>query len=419
MDLVKKNLVSIICGAVAILAVAAIFYPINGFYQSLNQDVQKRAAIHTTVRSILTKQRNLPELGLDPVAEPKRLDQFPTKQVIEVWKAATDKVKEQSGEVLKAAVEMNTHTLLVPGSLPQSTPDTALDFRAKYTAEMDMNGPGRANSLAVRTLKAGFLATPEQVMEGQRQAEADFKLKVGEPGSDANLIAQLTQEKSKVRDVLNAKVRDSSKLYVEPKAVEPYGAIMTLGPGAAPEAGRIYIAQVNYWIQKDVLEAIAAANKDAKDVTDSPVKHLFYIKFPQDAFKLLEPLPSGSPVPPPVADTGQWPQPTYSSSVTGHISNPLFDVIRFDVQLFADAEQLPRVLQEFSRGRFITILNCSIQTVDAGAKEARGYFYGNKPIVQLDMNCETILLRQWTRPLMPVSTKQAMGIPLDQPKPQP
>jgi hypothetical protein len=80
MDLVKKNLVSIIFGAIAILAVVAIFWPISGFYSRLNADVAKRKTVFQSIKS-LDKKRPLPQLELAASAEAKQLDAFPTMPI--------------------------------------------------------------------------------------------------------------------------------------------------------------------------------------------------------------------------------------------------------------------------------------------------------------------------------------------------
>jgi hypothetical protein len=56
------------------------------------------------------------------------------------------------------------------------------------------------------------------------------------------------------------------------------------------------------------------------------------------------------------------------------------------------------------------VTNCSVTAVDLGLMQANGYYYGDKPVVTLDLNCEALLLRKWTEPLMPLRIKQALGI---------
>src|SRR5947199_363716 len=50
MEIVKKNLVSIICGVVALLALVAVFvWPLDGYYQTLQEKAKKRAEVQGKV----------------------------------------------------------------------------------------------------------------------------------------------------------------------------------------------------------------------------------------------------------------------------------------------------------------------------------------------------------------------------------
>jgi hypothetical protein len=426
MDLVKKNLVSIIFGAVAILAVVAIFWPISGFYSRLNADVAKRKTVFQSIKS-LDKKRPLPQLELASSAEAKQLDAFPTKQVIDAWQYASDKLKDESAAIQKAAVQMNAHPLLVPNSLPLGTVDLRFKFIEQYKSDLLLTGANanRANSMPARVARAGFVPTEADVTKRKTEVQADFILKNGDPASDASLRAELDRQLNDVRDKMCKSISETCGVYVDTTAMDTYQPIIQLAADKAPDPGSIFIAQLGYWIQKDVLDSIAAANKDAKNVTESPVKRLIKIKFPGNAFqKMSVQAAPGQPGAAPPADTGTWPQPNKSISITGRDSNGVYDVIRFDVQLFADAAQVPRVLQELSRGKFITVLNCGMQSVDSGSFYAtKGYYFCDppdrpgKPIVQLDLSCEALLLREWTRELMPPGIKQALGV-VDPPKAQ-
>ena len=65
MDIVKKNLVSIICGVVALVALVAVFiWPLDGYYTDLKTKTTARAAIYKKVDDLMGKSRSLPVLDL-------------------------------------------------------------------------------------------------------------------------------------------------------------------------------------------------------------------------------------------------------------------------------------------------------------------------------------------------------------------
>ena len=65
MDIVKKNILSIACGVVAIAAIIAWFWPVGGMFATLQGDLDGRAKTYTDVETLRTAQRKLPSLVLE------------------------------------------------------------------------------------------------------------------------------------------------------------------------------------------------------------------------------------------------------------------------------------------------------------------------------------------------------------------
>ena len=78
MDIVKKNLVSIICGVIAIVAIVATFYPMNGEFDKLNKQLVERNTAYTTAEQILAKTRQMPVTDLVSSVEPPQAGSRPT-----------------------------------------------------------------------------------------------------------------------------------------------------------------------------------------------------------------------------------------------------------------------------------------------------------------------------------------------------
>jgi len=72
-----------------------------------------------------------------------------------------------------------------------------------------------------------------------------------------------------------------------------------------------------------------------------------------------------------------------------------------DLSLIVDAAKIPTVLRELSRGRFITVTNMTVTSKDPAAAMLSGYYYGQVQIVQLDLECEELLLHAWLTKYMP------------------
>src|SRR5207244_9649373 len=142
MDIVKKNLFSIILAVLAVAAVVANFYPMGGKYEQLHTQAQARAAMDTSLKSLLNKQRNLPVTNPQG-GEAQPLGHFPTPKIIEEGKAATEKISKGSQDLLDGVVKLNLHQPLVPHSLPDSFGDTVSsgEFVRQYVRETDIMYP--------------------------------------------------------------------------------------------------------------------------------------------------------------------------------------------------------------------------------------------------------------------------------------
>jgi len=424
MDLVKKNLVSIICGVIAIVAIVALFWPIKGYYTQLQTTANSRKAVYVSLNGLLKKTRQLPVV--DPfTAENKPLDQFPTAAAILKGQAVTDQVKNESASILSEAVKLNIHDPLVPGALPMGMTSQEIKFRDDYKRRVDFLTEGnRENSFPFQLMQAGFPPTDQEIQAKRAEEEAAIKQKQafngqGQPIHPEMIEAELAQKLPKVAEQLKLEAAKKCKVYIDPTSFDPNTAILTANPGIPPEPATIFIAQVGLWIQEDVAKSIAAANSKSENVMDAPVKRLVKIELPQTMFQptVTAALATAAASTGATDLTGQLPK-NYGASPTGRVTNSVYDVISFSLKLDVDAEQIPRVLQELSRNKFITVTNCNLQILDSSLMKGMGYFYGDKPIVQLDLQCEALLLRQWTEPLMPPRIKDGLGIGLVAPAAQ-
>ena len=85
MDIVKKNMWSIVCGVVAVLAVVSTYYPLTGKFVELGSKLQSSADEDRKFKTLINLNPNMPVI--DPkTSEIKPLGMFPTERVIEKGK---------------------------------------------------------------------------------------------------------------------------------------------------------------------------------------------------------------------------------------------------------------------------------------------------------------------------------------------
>src|SRR5258706_13385913 len=120
MDVIKKNMWSIVCGVVAVLAVVSTFYPLNGKFDELNQKLQSSVADQRKLKQLNDLNPNMPVI--DPkTSEVKKLNQFPTEKIIAKGREVVGKVHSESQKLQTRPLAMNERKPLVDTALPKGT----------------------------------------------------------------------------------------------------------------------------------------------------------------------------------------------------------------------------------------------------------------------------------------------------------
>ncbi len=182
--------------------------------------------------------------------------------------------------------------------------------------------------------------------------------------------------------------------------------------------------QTRHWVHEDLMRAVAYANKDSagQGVPGAIVKRVELIS--------VDPLPGlagavgGATIVGAAATEGAAPgdpnaAPTNPAvSITGRHSGPgtgngLYDVRTADVWVIASAKNLPKFLDALAATNFMTVIACDIEHVDPLEELRNGFFYGSDPVVRARLRVESLWLRQWTTPHMPLKVKQAIGVAVE------
>lgn len=418
MDIVKKNLISIICGVVAVIALIAYFVPTNSWIDDLRSEAEKRVAAGKEVEQIEQKKRNLPNLdptGTTPVA----LDTFPTKKLVDEGKKATGELKKAADEMLQVAVEMNRQPLLVEGSLPDPSTPMLFQFRDQYNGYVD-------RVIYKGILKAALPLTEHDIRrELDRLWDRDYKpqivIKDGKALNEDAKRREFDARTAQYPEELKRQQAATHRLYVSPDTFRPLDRV---GGTDVPRVEEIWAAQVLAWSQIDIAKALASANEPYPNVMEAPIKRIHSVTI--DPHPLFEAQPGAGPsaagapagigtsskkaavAPVAAPKTGAA---DFTKSPTGRTSNALYDVVQFRVDMDADFAKMPEVLAAMTRDRFVTVRNVEqIGVVNIKDMRTQGFHYGDKAVARVSLDCETIMIRQWTEPYMPASIKSAMGI---------
>jgi hypothetical protein len=427
MDIVKKNIVSIILGVVALLCVVAVFiYPTPKYYESLRTDANARKAEYDKVKALVDQKRQLPIL--DPEStEPKELNTFPTRPVIDEGARLTKAVAQSSQGLMEEVVKINQHKLLLVGSLPAPNPVTGINFISAYQRRVNPPLPpeDRSGSIQNEILRAGMPPSDTDITRAKEETKVRISRErlVWDKGVAINqeqVNQEINSQLANLPDVMRSQAAKSCLIYMQPDAINVNPTIVGNQP---PDPVNIWNAQVQLWVQEDVCLALRALNSQPishtngtsgpassppVDVTESPVKHLYKL----DVAPMF-----GAGAVMPVAPVGADPNaPNYAVSPTGRMSNALYDVVPFHLVVNVEVDKVPALLAELTRNRLITVRQVeSINPIDSAGEAAKGYIYGRKPIVQVALSGEELLLRQWTVPWMPEAVRKALNVTVPTP----
>jgi len=115
------------------------------------------------------------------------------------------------------------------------------------------------------------------------------------------------------------------------------------------------------------------------------------------------------------AGAGVGPAP--SGSFTGRESekSELYDVRVATVTMVVSYERLPALINAISGYNFMTVVDADLYAVDQWEQIEQGFYAGGDFPVRVEMQIETLWLRNWTKQYMPPSIRKQLGIPDDLP----
>jgi hypothetical protein len=412
MDIIKKNIFSIIFAVIALLAVGALFWPIGGLYDSLQALLNARVEFNSTLETLANQPRSMPILSPDQTtASP--LEVFPTDAVIAAGTDANAQVHQQAQNLSDLATNANKHELPSPGELPTPTDQDRFNFANWYSQQID--GYSRWQKI----LDSTSPPTPTEVQARKDELQAEINKQRlnydanGNPTADsvAEAAAQFALESADVQPQMELERAQQHRIYllVPPTAnTLPVDPTITVGKEPGPQ--QICSDQIVVWMLDDVAKAIKAANDECSDPGGADVLH--------SAVKQIEGVDPPTPMESPTGFDATAGVSTPVSKVplvspTGRICNGLYDVLRFKLRLVVDAAKLTQVVRELEANQFITVLNVQIrEVVDpvlAASSQQGGFRFGNKPVIRVEIDCEELLLRSWTNSFLPDSMKGGLG----------
>lgn len=399
MDLLRRHLFLMIC---AMAGVAGVVLGVTGLraMPQVSQEMEKADTLYRNLQSLQSQPVNQRRID----AEEKRIEAVQTdhKRIIE-----------------KAKTLYNAQ-LLVPGVLPYGKPVERLKFRGKYGEAMrDL-----LNSLTWGTQASAADIDTWRSKIADERAERRSEGAARDPGPTHTPAGFLTEagirEDPRSRAHLAAAQRiycyaldfETEKTLEEVPSLD-FDPVMAMTDFVdAPLEEDTWRAQLGYWIQKDVVEAIVAVNEEAaKQARDAggqpwvgvmPVKDVISIRLSEG---LIPPEGDAYVGHPPEGYAAALPPGTPATVFTQTGSGDAFDVVQFTVKLVMDQRDVPLLVEQICNDRFHTLLRVAYAAVPPNRK-ITGKIYGSEPAVIVVMDFETILLGEVFRRWMPALIRE-------------
>jgi len=342
-----------------------------------------------------------------------------SKAAIDAEDERIELVLADRDKVLESAKSIRQYAPLVDGSLPKGRPTKLLDFRERY---------GKQMTRLLESLNYGSPASPRDVdswratieEEQAEEGAGGFGDRAGEySGPPQTTAGVLTKAGARVDAAARAHINAAqsincyavhhaqARLPDRPASLDFHESMRDVTSAEAPLLEDVWAAQVGYWIQKDVVDVIAAMNNEVTQaalaqkrqpwVGIMPIKNLISIRL--SAEYIMPDSEGGDPArpgghmvaePPGGADT----------VFTGKASGPDFEVMQFTVKMIMDQRDIPDFVNRLSKNSFYTLLSLSYVAVPPN-RRMMNKIYGEEPTVNVTMDFEILMLANAFREWMP------------------
>lgn len=392
MDFLKRHLFFILCG---IGAAAGIALGVTGMQAmpKVRADLEAAAGVYKQLESV------------KPV----------NAKSIEGEETRIHAILDDYKKIVARAEKLYEYVPLVEGAFPDGPPEKLVEFRNKYNEVMKE---------LYTSMQCGGLATQAQLeqardrIENEKAAEKQFGADPNDTGPTHTPAEVLTRVGAKQDPNARASIAaaQSTLCYAvnfgddkPPERVtslEFNAAMRDTASLDAPEMEACWKAQVSYWIQRDVVEAINFLNQEAAEAVKSaggnrwvgvmPVKEVIsirtstYVPPKDELYKGADPTGYTAALPPGTAE----------SVFTGTAPTDAYDVIQFTVKLVMDQRDIPLLVERLSNDSPHTLVRASYKAVPLN-KTFTGKVYGSEPTVTVVLDFETVMLGELFRPKMP------------------
>lgn len=206
------------------------------------------------------------------------------------------------------------------------------------------------------------------------------------------------EAEGKAKESMRIEKAQAGLVYIEDAALDRYFMVdvQTRKPKETKATSkRIWEAQVNLWVTREILDAISATNAEVTgqqkkaDVLCSAVKRLVKLNI-TESFA--------------ASTVGLFAARGQTGGLTNRVSTGEYGVIRYQFVVVIPPRHVEKLLRNLMMRNYHTVV--SVATGDVPRQSP--YYYGVEPVMTVSISGEMLLLSDWTRPLMPPEVAAAL-----------
>ena len=453
---IKAHLLIVICAIVIIGAPVTAWFLSEGMNDSLRTRIGEGTSRFSEVDRLSKSSVSLEVPGGSPV----QLTTVITPSLLEAYEEAMTKIQGESERVHEAGLARNRELNgvvrgkndIISGMfpVPRASEAETLPFDM-YNALMEryqqlLADVGAGEPLADEVLIEELLSERQDFLDDQRKDDlSELSDEEAEKLAEELTKNRLTQYQQHALGIASGG-SDAISFYAGMENLDLPGR-----PATVPPLGELYDWQWRYWIAQDLLHAFSDANTAAdgerQSVLDGAVKQLLSMSVSPLAASRGSKASGGggggnsmgmgmagggnSPgrqrnqgnrnqnnaSSAPLEDPGE-PQVNVAKeakvdkniSLTGRVSNDVYDVRMINCELVVGTSDLPKVMDAIAKRNFMTVLNVKMRPANAFEAASNGYIYGISPVSRVSLQIESVWLREWTAGTMPPDVRDALGI---------
>ena len=448
---IKSHILIVICGVIIVAAPVTAYIISSGMNASLRDELQSSSSSLRKLDGFQSTNVSLEVPGgqsvsISAVANPK---------LIEAYEKAVKNISGASDAVHAAGLRKNRNSAgrartaddLVKSGFPvpkskKAYEELPFDFHealvAAYAKLLDKVGAGSPPSRA----DVGQQLARNQMYFVSNKARKDNVSELDDSEVET-MRSELTDARLNFYRswVSGESGRPIVRFYADESALQMPAAPTTMVPLAT-----LFDWQWKFWITEDILLGLAAANGDQSVIT-GPVKRVLSLAIEDLGVDIdaggqqrsgggmsgggMAGASAGRnkgggrgrsgggsasaatlPAHPGTAqiDPSKEARIDHTVSITGRASNDVYDLRRVNCSLVMATTGIPTVIDALSRQNFMTVLDVRVRPASVFEAASEGFIYGLEPVSTVDLQIETIWMREWTADLMPPDLREALGI---------